>query len=125
MTKLLNSMTIEMSKLKDQGHLPTRGKGPSDFAPQNPNFVPYRRGNPPVRILRRERNQGEDHRIRAPFQNVVLEEELEFIEEEGEAEDNIHCMEDEVDYSFLTQEEYEEALIDEQITEEAVYQADA
>ena len=31
-------------------------------------------------------------------------------------------MEDEVDYSFLTQEEYEEALIDEQISEEAVYQ---
>ena len=33
-------------------------------------------------------------------------------------------MEDEVDYSFLTQAEYEEALIDEQITEEALYQAD-
>ena len=47
-----------------------------------------------------------------------------FIEEEGEAEDNIHCMEDEVDYSFLTQAKYEEALIDEQITEEIVYQAD-
>ena len=31
-------------------------------------------------------------------------------------------MEDEVDYSFLAQVEYEEALIDEQITEEAVYQ---
>ena len=30
-------------------------------------------------------------------------------------------MEDEVDYSFLTQEEYEEALIDEQITKEVVY----
>ena len=33
-------------------------------------------------------------------------------------------MEDEVDCSFLTQEEYEEALIDEQITEEAFYQDD-
>ena len=33
-------------------------------------------------------------------------------------------MENEVDYSFLTQAEYEEALIDEQITEEVVYQAD-
>ena len=29
-----------------------------------------------------------------------------------------------MDYSFLTQVEYEEALIDEQIAEEAVYQAD-
>ena len=34
-------------------------------------------------------------------------------------------MEDEVDYSFLTQVEYEEAMIDEQITEEAVYQDDS
>ena len=33
-------------------------------------------------------------------------------------------MEDEVDYSFLTRAEYEEALIDEQISEEAVYQTD-
>ena len=60
MTKLLDNLTTKMSKLKDQGHLPTRGKGPSHFAPQNPNFVPYRRGKPPVQILKRERNQGED-----------------------------------------------------------------
>ena len=59
-TKLLDNLTDEMSKLKDQGHMLVRGKGPSDFAPRNPNFVPYRRGNPPVQILRRERNQGED-----------------------------------------------------------------
>ena len=45
--------------------------------------------------------------------------------EEGKYEDNIHCMEDEVDYSFLTQAEYEEALIDEQIVEEAIYQDDS
>ena len=40
MTKLLDNMTTEMSKLKDQGQIPVRGKGPSDFSPQNPNFVP-------------------------------------------------------------------------------------
>ena len=57
---------------------------------------------PLFRFFRRERNQGEDQRIRTPFQNDVLEEEPEFIEDEGEAEDNIQCMEDEVDYSFLT-----------------------
>ena len=33
-------------------------------------------------------------------------------------------MEDEGDYSFLTQEDYEEALMNEQITEEALYQED-
>ena len=60
MTKLLDNLTAEISKLKDQGKIPVRGKGPSDFAPQNPNLVPYRRRNPQVQILRREGNQGED-----------------------------------------------------------------
>ena len=75
MTKLLDNLTAKMTKLKGQGQPPVRGKGPSDFAPRNPNFVPYRRGNPLVHTLIRERNQGEDQIIRAPFQNVVLEEE--------------------------------------------------
>ena len=124
MKKLLDNLTAEMSKLKDQGQIPMRGKGPSYFVPQNPNFVPYRRGNPLVQILIRERDQGEDQRIIAPFKNVVLEEESKFIEEEGEAEENIHSIEDDVDYSFLTQAKYEEALIDEQISEEIGYQDD-
>ena len=33
MTKLLDNLTAEMSKLKDQGKIPVRGKGPSDFSP--------------------------------------------------------------------------------------------
>ena len=49
-----------------------RGKGTNDFSPRNPNFVPYRRNNPPTQILQRDRNQAKDQRIRAPFQNVVL-----------------------------------------------------
>ena len=48
MTKLLDNLTAEMSKLKDKGQIPMRGKGPGDFAPRNPNFIPYRRGNPRV-----------------------------------------------------------------------------
>ena len=43
----------------------------------------------------------------------MLEEEQEFAREEGKAEDNINCMEDEVDLSFLTQANYEEALMNE------------
>ena len=65
-------------------------------------ILSLRSENPPIHILRRERNKVEDKRIRAPFQNVVLEEASGFIEEEGETEDNIHCMEDEVEYSFRT-----------------------
>ena len=48
MTKLLDNLTAEMSKLKDQGQVPVRGKWPGDFALRNPNFVPYRSGNPPT-----------------------------------------------------------------------------
>ena len=33
MTKLLDNLIVEMSKLKDQGHMLVRGKGPSEFAP--------------------------------------------------------------------------------------------
>ena len=75
MAKMLDSLTTEMSKLKDHGKLPMRGKGLNDFAPINPNFFPYRRNNPPAQILQRDRNLAEDQRIRAPFQNDVLEEE--------------------------------------------------
>ena len=50
MTKLLDNLTAEISKLKEQGNLLVRGKGPSDFALRNPNFVPYRRGNPQFRF---------------------------------------------------------------------------
>ena len=80
-----------------------------------------RRNNPPAQILQRDRNQAEDQRIKAHFQNDVLEEEQEFDQEEGEAEDNINCMEDEVDLSFLTQADYEEALMNEKIMEESLY----
>ena len=48
MTKILDNLTAQMSKLKDQGQIHVRGKGPGYFAPRNPNFVPYRRGNPPI-----------------------------------------------------------------------------
>ena len=54
----------------------------------------------------------------------MLEEEQELTREEGDAEDNINCMEDEVDPSFLTQSDYEESLMNEHITEESLYQAD-
>ena len=46
MANMLDSLIAEMSKLKDQGQLPVRGKGPNDFSPRNPNILPYRRNNP-------------------------------------------------------------------------------
>ena len=78
MAKMLDSLIAEMSRLKDRGKIPMRGKGPNYFAPRNPNIVPYRINNSPAQILQRDRNQAEDQRIIAPFQNAVLEEEQEF-----------------------------------------------
>ena len=60
MAKMLDSLTAEMSRLKYRGKIPVRGKWINDFAPRNPNFVPYRRNNPPSKILQRDRNQAED-----------------------------------------------------------------
>ena len=46
MAKMLDKLTTEMSKLKDRGQQPVRGKAPNDFAPRNSNIFPYRRNNP-------------------------------------------------------------------------------
>ena len=46
MPKMLDSLIVEISKLKDRGKLPVRGKGTNEFAPRNPNIFPYIRNNP-------------------------------------------------------------------------------
>ena len=73
-SKLLDSLTSEMSKLKVHNQPPTRAKESNTFSPRNPNAFPYRRNNPPVQILQRDRNPAEEQRIRPPFQNAVLDE---------------------------------------------------
>jgi len=115
MAKMLDSLTSEMSKLRVQGNQPMKGKEPNNF-------------NKQVHILQRDRDAAEDQRIRAPFQNAVLHEEQDLSQGEGEEYDDINCVEDQVDSSFLTQCDYEEALMSEQINqasfEESLYQAD-
>jgi hypothetical protein len=128
MAKMLESLTSEMSKLKIQNQQPAKAKEPNTFAPRNPNVFPYRRNNPPVQILQRDRNPAEEQRIRAPLQNVVLDEEPQPSSDEIEDADEINCFGDENESSFLTQIDYEEALMDQQIqeagVEEAVYLTD-
>jgi hypothetical protein len=128
MAKMLDSLTSEMSKLKIQSQQPARSKEPNAYAPRNPNAFPYRRNNQQVQILQRDKNAAEDQRIRAPFQNAVLEEEQELSHDEVEEEDDINCFGDENDSSFLTQTDYEEAQMDEQIHEASIeeyfYQTD-
>ena len=74
MAKMLDNLTSEMSKLKIQSYQPARIKEPNAYAPKNPNAFPYGRNNQQVQILQREKNATDDQRIRAPFQNEVLEE---------------------------------------------------
>jgi hypothetical protein len=128
MTKMLDRLTSKMSKLKIQSQQPVRIKEPNAYAPMNPNAFPYRRKNQQVQILQRDKNVADDQRIRAPFQNAMLEEEQELSHDEVEEEDDINCFGDENDSSFFTQVDHEEAQIDEQIhdasIEEYFYQTD-
>jgi hypothetical protein len=75
MAKMLESLTSEMSKLKIQNQQPARAKESNTFAPRNPNTFPYRRNNPQVQILQRDRNPADEQRIRPPLQNAMLDEE--------------------------------------------------
>jgi hypothetical protein len=117
MAKMLDDLTLEMSKLKVQNQQPARAKEPNAFAPRNPNAFPYRRNNPQVQILQRDRNPVDDQRVRPPFQNVVLDEDQQPPHDEIEDADEINCFGDENDSSFLTQVDYEEAPTDQQIQE--------
>lgn len=45
MTKMLETLTYKMSKLKIEGKQPAKGKGPYEFVPRNPNQNNFRRNN--------------------------------------------------------------------------------
>jgi hypothetical protein len=112
MSKLLDSLTSEMSKFKVQNQPPPRVKESNTFSPRNQNAFPYRRNNPQTQILQRDRNANEDQRIKAPLHNVVIDEDN--VEEQEEVEGDIHCVGEETGKSFLTQQAYEESLITQQ-----------
>jgi ribonuclease HI len=101
-----------MSKMKVQNQTPIRAKEPTNLAPRNPNNFPYRRNNPPTQILQRDRNSNDDQRIRAPLQNVLMDEGP--IEEQEEVEGDINCVGDETGTSYLTQQDYEQSLMAEE-----------
>jgi hypothetical protein len=73
-------------------------------------------------------NAADDQRIRPPFQNAMPKEEQQISRDEVEEVDDINCFGDENDSSFLTQIDYEEALMDQEIheasNEESVYLTD-
>lgn len=108
-----------MSKLKVDNKQPVKGKGTYDYTNinfnQNPNN--FRRNNQPqVQILQRERNSTDDQKIKTPLQKTVMDE---YDEDEcpEDEEDNIHCVKVELEKSYLTQDDYEEALMNEQVND--------
>lgn len=102
-------MATEISKLKvkqNSGKARTQGT----FAPRNPN--PFRRANEQLQIIQRGKETNEEQKVKAPFQNVVME------EEQFEEEDEIYCMEDKGNATFLTLAAYEETLLQDQTSRE-------
>jgi hypothetical protein len=120
MADMLESLTSEISKLKIENKQPVKGRGTYDNAGRNPNQNPnnFRRNNQPTQILQRERNPTKDQRIKAPLENVVMDEDEGDYQEDGE--DNIHCVGEEIGKSYLTQHDYEEALMTEQTEDNSV-----
>lgn len=108
MTKMIESLAAEISKLKvEQSSGKTRL--PNTFAPRNPN--PFRRANEKLQIIQRGKEANEEQRVKAPFQNVFME------EEQLEEEDEIYCMEDKGSATFLTLAAYEESLLQDQTSQ--------
>jgi hypothetical protein len=117
---MLESLTSEISKLKIENKKPVKGRATYDYENRNPNQNPnnFRRNNQPMQILQRERNPTEDQMIKAPLQNVMMDEDEGDFQEDGQ--DNIHCVGEETGKSYVTQHDYEESLMIEQINESFV-----
>ena len=64
-------------------------------------------------LCRRVKIQKKIRKVKAPFQNVVMEE-----EQFGEDENEIHCMEDKGSTAFLTLAEYKQSLLQEKDNQE-------
>jgi len=106
MTKMIESLAAEISKLKvEQTSGKTRQQ--NTFAPRNSS--PFRKENEQLQIMQRGEEAKEYHKVKAPFQNAIMEE-----EQFEEDEDEIHCFEDKGSAAFLTLAEYEESLLQEQ-----------
>jgi hypothetical protein len=120
MDKMLESITSEISKLKIENKKPIKGRGTYDYVGGNPNQNPnnFRRNNQPTQILQREKNPTEYQRIKDPLQNVMMDEDEGDYKEDRQ--DNIDCVGEETGKSYLTQHDYEDALMTEQTEDNCV-----
>ena len=109
MTKMIESLASEIFKLKVE-QSSEKARLPNTFVPRNSN--PFRRENEQYRLIHRGKEVGEEQKVKAPFQNMVME------EEQFEEEDEINCMEDKGSATFLTLDTYEESLLQDKTSQE-------
>ena len=69
---MIESLAAEISKLKVEQTL-GKTRQQNTFAPRNPS--PFRKANEQLQIMLKGEESKEDHKVKAPFQNVVTEEE--------------------------------------------------
>jgi len=72
MIKMIDSLAAKISELEVEQNA-GKTKLPNTFAPRNPN--PFKRANEKMQIIQKGKETNEDQRVKAPFQNVVMEEE--------------------------------------------------
>jgi hypothetical protein len=111
LTKMVNSLSAEMEKMKFEGK-----QGYKNF-PNNDNRGSFRRPNNNAPLImpkdQRDRDRS-DQKIQTPLQNnLVIDEER----EEEELDLEIHCIRDTSPFPHLTQFSYEESLLNNQINE--------
>lgn len=96
LTKMVKSLTIDMSKLKMESRPSTTRNVSFDL----PNKQQFRRPNAP-QIMLRERRDTEDQKVQPPLQNVIFEykEEAEGLERGAD----INCLRDKEGMIYLTQ----------------------
>jgi len=92
MTKIIESLASEISKLKMEQHS-RKGRAPNAFTFRNLN--PYRRTNEQLQVPQRNKDANEDQRMKTPLQNAVMD------EDRYEEDDEIHFLEDKGSVSFL------------------------
>jgi len=72
MTNMIESLAAEISTLKVE-QSSRKARFQNIFSPRNPN--PFRRANEQLQIIERGKEANEEQKVKAPFQNVVMEEE--------------------------------------------------
>jgi hypothetical protein len=112
---MMNFLSEKMETLKVERR--KAYKGPQSTKNNTENKGGYQRPNnfTPPNVQKERGRDREDQRIQAPFQNNFMAK-----EEEGETDEldlEIHCFRENPPFHHLTQEYYEESLMDSQLNE--------